>query len=291
MITRASMSARGVAVALLAVLLVVVAPAAAPARNGTAAVGAAAAPTGDSGSIPAGAPVAAPTAGARLLACRRSLAIAQRVAVVSAWMRPLPAGRRLQLRIDLYQRTSGRWTLRSDVPGLGTWIAPGDPLLGTRAGDVFKYRQSVGRLVAPASYRFHVAFRWLDGGGGVVHAASVTTGACRQPDLRPDLVLGAVQATAAPRGGLVRYAVTVRNAGRSVAPRSIVAATLPGDTASNGRQRSIPRLQPGASAVVAFTGQGCAAGGQPASFVADPANAIDEADEANNAIAATCPAP
>jgi subtilase family serine protease len=89
----------------------------------------------------------------------------------------------------------------------------------------------------------------------------------------------------------VRYAVTVRNAGRSAAPRSLVAAMLPGDATPNGRQRSVPRLLPGASAVVAFTGHGCAAGDQPASFVADPANAIEEADEANNAIAATCPAP
>jgi uncharacterized repeat protein (TIGR01451 family) len=276
MISRVGTSVR--AVALLVALLALSAPAAATSI----------APA-STGAQPKPQP---PTAGGRLLACRRSPAITQRVAVVSAWMRPLPAGRRLQLRIDLYQRTTGRWTLRSDVPGLGAWIAPSDPLLGTHAGDVFKYRQSVGRLVVPASYRFRVAFRWLDGGGAVVHTASVTTSACRQPDLRPDLVLDSVDATPSPRGGgLVRYAVTVRNAGRSAAPRAVVAATLPGDTTPNGRQRSVPRLQPGESTVVTFAGPGCAAGGQPASFVADPANAIDEADEANNTIVATCPAP
>jgi hypothetical protein len=42
---------------------------------------------------------------------------------------------------------------------------------------------------------------------------------------------------------------------------------------------------------VRFTGPGCAAGAQPASFLADPSNAVDEAHEANNALAALCPAP
>ncbi len=232
-------------------------------------------------------------AGARLLSCHRSPLAAARVAVVETSMRPLAAGRRLAVRVDLWQRVPGaRWTQRTDVPGLGVWIAPSNPQLGSQPGDIFKYRQSVGRLAVPASYRFRVSFRWSDAAGAVVRAMSVTTATCRQPDLRPDLVLTAVQATAAPRGGgSVRYAVTVRNAGRSAAPRSLVAATLPGDATPNGRRRSVPRLLPGASAVVTFAGPGCAAGGQPASFVADPANAIDEANEANNAIAAVCPAP
>lgn len=232
-------------------------------------------------------------AGARLLACRRSPLLDARVAVVGAWMRPLAAGRRLAVRLDLWQRVpGGRWTQRTDVPGLGAWVSPSDPQLGSRPGDVFKYRQSVGRLAVPAAYRFRVSFRWSDAAGAVVRQSAVTTASCRQPDLRPDLVLDAVQATPSPRGGgLVRYAVTVRNAGRSAAPRAVVAATLPGDATPNGRTRTVPRLLPGESAVVAFTGPGCAAGGQPASFVADPANALEEANESNNEIAATCPAP
>lgn len=232
-------------------------------------------------------------AGARLISCRRSPVAVARVAVVGTSMRPFGAGRRLAVRIDLWERVPGaRWMQRTDVPGLGTWIAPRDPQLGSQPGDVFKYRQSVGRLAVPAAYRFRVAFRWSDAAGAVVRTAAVVTAPCRQPDLRPDLVLDAVQATPSPRGGgLVRYAVTVRNAGRSAAPRSAVAATLPGDPAPNARQRPVPRLLPGETAVVAFTGPGCAAGQSPASFVADPANAIDEANEANNEAAASCPAP
>lgn len=241
------------------------------------------------------APTAAesPRAGARLLACKRSPLLGARVAVVGTSMRPLPAGRRLAVRIDLWQRVPGsRWTPRTDVPGLGTWISPSDPLLGSRPGDIFKYRQAVGRLVVPAAYRFRVTFRWSDAAGAVVRQTAVTTAACREPDLRPDLVLDGVVAAPSPRAaGRVRYAVTVRNAGRSTAPRSLVAATLPGDAAPNQRSRSIPRLAPGASVTVAFTGPGCVAGAQPGSFVADPGNAVEEAREGNNELAAACPAP
>ncbi len=232
-------------------------------------------------------------AGARLLTCHRSSTIDQRTTGVGTWMRPLPAGRRLALRIDLWQKAPGaRWTLRSDVPGLGTWTTPSDPLLGTRPGDVFKYRQALGRLVVPAAYRFRVAFRWSDDAGAVVREAAVTTGVCRQPDLRPDLVIGAVDVTPLPnRDGLVRYAVHVGNEGRSPVAHALVAATLPGDATPGLHLRFTGRIVPGGTVLVAFTGPGCAAGAQPASFVVDPSNAVDEVDEANDALVATCPAP
>lgn len=236
---------------------------------------------------------APPRAGARLLACKRSPLLDARVAVVGTWMRPLPVAQRMAVRLDLWQRVPGaRWTQRTDVPGLGVWISPSDPLLGSQPGDVFKYRQAVGRLVVPAAYRFRVTFRWSDATGAVIRQTGITTAPCRQPDLRPDLVLDGVVASPSPRAaGLVRYAVTVRNAGRSAAPRSLVAATLPGDATPNQRTRSIRRLAPGASVTVAFTGPGCAAGEQPALFVADPSNAVEEVREGNNELAATCPAP
>lgn len=241
---------------------------------------------------PAPAP-APPRAGARLVACKRAPLLAARVAVVGAWMRPLPFAQRMAVRLDLWQRLPGaRWTQRTDVPGLGVWVSPSDPLLGTGPADVFKYRQAVGRLAVPAAYRFRVTFRWSDAAGAVVRQTGITTATCRQPDLRPDLVLDGVAAAPSPRGGaLVRYAVTVRNAGRSAAPRSVVAATLPGDATPNQRTRSVPRLGPGESATVAFTGPGCAAGEQPAMFVVDPGNAVEEAREGNNELAAACPAP
>lgn len=230
-------------------------------------------------------------AGARLINCHRSPSIGERVAVVGAWMRPISDGRRLALKLDLWERTPGqRWTLRSDVPGLGSWTTPSDAQLGSRAGDVFRYRQSVGRLEVPAAYRFRVSFRWIAPDGRVVREAARTTGVCREPDVRPDLVPQSVEARPAG-GGLVRYVVRVGNEGRGPVARATIAATLPGETMPGTHTRVVRALAPGAVAVVRFVGPGCAAGEQPASFVADPTNAVEETDEMNNTLAAVCPAP
>jgi hypothetical protein len=238
------------------------------------------------GSAASGAP-----AGARLVSCHRSPTIEQRTAVVGTWMRSIEGGRRLAVKLELWERRPGeRWMLRSDVPGLGGWVTPSDAGVGSRAGDVFKYRQAVDRLEVPAAYRFHVTFHWLDADGNVVREASRWTATCRQPDLRPDLVLLGVTALPA-RGGLVRYVVRIGNEGKSPVARAVVAATLPGDSAPGLRSRVVRALRPGATAVVRFVGSGCAAGEQPASFLADPANAVEEANEANNALSAVCPAP
>jgi CARDB len=230
-------------------------------------------------------------AGARLASCHRAPTIDQRNAVVSTWMRPTADGRRLALKLDLWERRAGqRWALRTDVPGLGSWVTPSDVRVGSRAGDVFKYRQAVGRLEVPAAYRFHVTFHWLDADGKVVREASRTTAVCRQPDLRPDLMLRDVRSH--PAGGdSVRYVVRVGNEGESAVVRAVVAATLPGDAAPGGHTRVVRALAPGATAVVRFTGPGCPAGAQPASFVADPSNTVEESDETNNGLAAVCPAP
>jgi hypothetical protein len=271
MTTRFGTSTRAVAL-LAALAAVAAAPGGSPARGASTAADA--------------------PAGARLLACRHSPGIDQRTAVVGTWMRPVADGRGLAVRIDLWQRLpGGRWTLRSDVPGLGSWTTPSDALVGTRAGDVFKYRQAVGRLVVPAAYRFHVAFRWLDGEGAVVREAAVTTSTCRQPDLRPDLVLASVQVLPAAAPGLVRYAVLLGNEGRSPVAHVSIVATFPGDSTPGSHLRSVGRLAPGDTVLVRFIGPGCAAGEQPATFAADPANALDEGHETNNELAASCPAP
>jgi CARDB len=241
--------------------------------------------------VPVAAAAADGPAGARLSACHRSPSVDERVAVVGTWMRPIPEGRHLAVRIDLWERRPGeRWARRSDVPGLGAWVTPSDAGVGSRAGDLFKYRQAVGRLEVPAAYRFHVAFHWLDDDGAVVREDFRTTAVCRQLDLRPDLVLLDVRTLPADDGA-VRYVVRVGNEGESAVARAVVAATLPGEATPGLHTRRVGHLAPGDTALVKFTGPGCAAGEQPASFLADPSNAVDEADEANNALAAVCPAP
>jgi uncharacterized repeat protein (TIGR01451 family) len=253
----------------------------------------------------AGQPGAAPTAGqrpaharpsyaAQLASCRRSPRIAGRVATVGAMMRPIPGAAHLSLRIALFQRAlgaTGRWTLRADVPGLGAWTAPSDPTIGSRTADVFKYRQAVGRLVVPFAYKFRVEFRWADDAGKIVRRARATTATCREPDVRPDLVLAAIVVTPAPRApDRARYAVTVRNDGRSTARGVLVSSSFPSDpTAAD--TRTAGRLRPGESAVVTFLGPLCTTVPAPPAFTADPANAIEESRETNNALAADCQAP
>lgn len=254
------------------------------------------------GAAPAG---AAPTAGhrpaharppyaARLASCRRSPAIAGRTATVAAMMRPLPGGARLALRISLYQRpiSAGRWTLRADVPGLGSWTTPSDPTIGSRPADVFKYRQAVGRLVVPFAYRFRVEFRWSDGAGKVVRRSRAVTASCREPDLRPDLTIDRVDVTPLLRASdHARYAVTIRNAGRSSARGVTVAAAFPSRPTFAPVTVAAPgRLLAGASTVVTFSGPTCSVVPAPPSFTVDPANTIEESDEGDNALAAVCPA-
>jgi hypothetical protein len=227
---------------------------------------------------------AAPYA-ARLAACHRSLGAEQRLAVVSASMRPISSASRMALKIDLYERPldGSRWRARTDVPGLGAWTSPSD-----RTTDLFKYRQAVARLDVPFAYRFHVSFRWLDKQGSVVREASLTTRSCREPDLRPDLVIDSVQ-TRVIHSGAVRYRVTVGNEGSTIARGVAVGAVLPGDAVA--RTRRVGSVDPGGSVRVAFTGPGCLAGGPAPTFTVDPDGTVDEADEANNALALTCPVP
>ncbi|HYV15680.1 MAG TPA: CARDB domain-containing protein [Conexibacter sp.] len=236
----------------------------------------------------AGAP-GAPAYAARL-ACRRSPQADRRIVTVRATMRPIAGGTRLALKLDLYQRPlgGGRWTARTDVPGLGSWTSPSDPSIGKHATDVFTYRQAVARLDVPFAYRFRVSFRWLDAHGAVVRKAAVTTRTCREPDLRPDLTIDSVQPLSL-RSGAVRYRVTIGNKGTTDARGVSVGAMLPGDTAS--RTRRVGRVAPGGVARVTFIGPGCASGAAGPTFTVDPAGTVEESDETNNGFALTCPVP
>jgi uncharacterized repeat protein (TIGR01451 family) len=237
---------------------------------------------------------AKPRASARLAACRRAVALDGRSAAVLATMRPIRHGKHLSLRVDLVQRplAGGHWSVRTDVPGLGTWIAPNDAKLGSRPGDVFKYRQAVGQLVIPFAYRFKVSFRWSNASGAVVRRAHVTTQPCREFDPRPDLVLPSVTTAPVPQNlNALRYSVTVRNAGNVTARGVVVSASFPGNETASGQTRTVALLGAGASTKVTFGGPPCASLTAPPTFTVDPSSAIDELDETNNQLTATCPAP
>ena len=114
------------------------------------------------------------------------------------------SGSRLQAR-DEGMRT---WR-RVDAAGFDTWLTS---LEGVRR---YTYAKTVINLSAPAAYRTVVRFRWLDADGEVVKSSRVTSENCRQPDMRPDLVPRRVDVLPGPDADTRRYAVVVRNGGRT----------------------------------------------------------------------------
>jgi hypothetical protein len=184
----------------------------------------------------------------------------------------------MRFRLQVSQPGDIAWQ-RVTVPGFGAWTASG----AGRPRYVFTRR--VEQLLAPASYRVQVRFRWLDAGGAVVATAAATSRACRQPDPRPDLAVTAIAIRPAASSGQRRYAVTVRNSGRSTAPASTVSLELGG-----GAPLLAPlgALASGASGVVTFNAPVCASGTAVVA-TADAADTVDEHDDDDDVLTLTCP--
>src|SRR3954468_7222270 len=155
---------------------------------------------------------------------------------------------KMQLRFTLQASTpdAPRWRT-IEAPGFGTWItAP--------AGyGRYTYDKTVEDLLAPASYRTVVRFRWKDARGRVVRSAKSTSAACRQPDSRPDLTVRELRY--GPRG----YVAVVVNRGRSAADAFDVDFLRAGAPAGTG---TVAGLAPGASTTVVVPGRPCGAGEQ-----------------------------
>ena len=57
----------------------------------------------------------------------------------------------------------------------------------------YTFDKTVQDLLAPASYRAVIDFRWRDRGGKTIRTEKVTSPVCKQPDARPDLVMRSVR--------------------------------------------------------------------------------------------------
>jgi hypothetical protein len=109
----------------------------------------------------------------------------------------------------------------------------------------YTYAKTVRSLLAPASYRATVRFRWLDADGQVLDQDDAVSAVCIQDDLRPDLVPRRidVQPAAGTRASS-RYGVLVRNAGATASGAFGVRLDVPGlpsatATATGARQRRV----------------------------------------------------
>lgn len=223
----------------------------------------------------ASAPPAVPKLGATLATCATSPLPVDRVATFVASMPAIAGATRMRVRFDLERRRPGqrRWR-RIRAQGFGTWERSARNVAG------FVFRKRVNGLPVPASYRARVRFRWIASDGSIVRRAHARSPACAQPDLRPNLVPGALTAILDAQPGLAIYALEVRNRGRSASGAFSVRV-------GTGTAEVAP-LRPGEQRAVLVVALACAPGGTILARV-DADGRVAESRERGNATRMRCP--
>jgi CARDB len=225
-------------------------------------------------------PGAAQAATVRVTDCVPDLDPEARSVTFEARVRPVRDSERMQVRFTLQVREDAlhAWR-RVAAEGFDTWL--------TSMPDIsrYTYAKTVTNLSAPASYRTVVRFRWLDADGDVVKSARELSASCRQPDMRPDLEPRRVDVLPGPDAGTRRYAVTVRNGGRSDADP--FTATLEAGE-DQPVALAVLGLAAGAQRVVTFAARPCTAG-TPLTVRLDTREAVEEGDEDDNVLIVPCP--
>ena len=224
--------------------------------------------------LPAAAPATAGAAGVRLVECVPALASVDRGATFEARAHRVRGSERMQVRLTLQSRQGvlRRWH-RVAASAPDEWLTS---FPGVRR---YSYSRTVRNLPAPASYRMVARFRWLDAEGAVVRRSRATSRACGQPDMRPDIAPAAIAPVA---GG---YEVALRNRGLGDAGPFAVALAV---GALELEPAAVDGLAAGERRSVTIAGPPCAPG-EPLTATADPAGAVDERDEDDNAFVALCP--
>ncbi len=213
----------------------------------------------------------APELSAKLAACETGADAKDRFAVFTGSM-PREGAAVMAMRFDLHERLPGGRFERVTLANWGVWQST-----AKKGVPGFIFTKRVEELAAPAAFRAVVSFRWSDAKGNVVRTAKRTSPICRQPDWRPDLRVGRV---VFDEDGRAR--ATVVNDGRSPS------GTF--DLSMDVRDRSVVRTLPGLPAGQRRTVElgRCGAPGS-ATVTADPAHAVEEADEGDNAVTVACP--
>lgn len=231
---------------------------------------------------PAAAPAAessvAPKLSARLAACATGAGAAERFAMFTAAMPLTKGAERLRMRFVLERRQAGGhgWS-RVAAPTLGTWMTSRPRVSG------FVYTKRVEGLTGPADYRAVVHFRWISPGGRVVRSVRRTTAICRQPDPRPNLTAVGLRPARGENGPVAELLVHNDGAADFVGSTAV---TLWIDGVEQP-PRALRSLAAGAVAVVAFPMGECAPGTVLEAAI-DPSDGVDEVQETDNRLHATC---
>ena len=216
----------------------------------------------------------------RQIDCEPALDQAQRFGVFEGRMSSVRGAQRLQMRFTLQVRDEDtpRWHAVA-APGFGRWVSSNPGV------SRYVYTKRVENLVAPASYRALVRFRWLGNGGRRLASRLATSPVCAQPDLRPNLRPLDIMARPAPGPGTTRYAIPVVNRGRSPAGSSDLVLTVGGQALP---MQTVEQLEAGERRTVSVEGSSCDPGSELTVDV-DPSGAVDERDEADNRLTLPCP--
>ncbi len=218
---------------------------------------------------------APPPLRATIGSCLASALPVERVATFVGSMPAIAGAKRLRMRFDLERRRPAerRWR-RISAAGFGTWETSAANVAG------FVFRKRVNGLWVPASYRARVRFRWVAADGSIARRAQARTPACAQPDLRPNLVAGALSAVLDAQAGVAIYTLVVRNSGRSAAGAFAVRV----GTGS----AEVQSLDRGEQRTVAVIAPPCRAGETIVARV-DADGRVEESAEEGNATRRRCP--
>ncbi len=240
-------------------------------------------------SVAAVASAAASRAQLRGFVCQTALDPAGRAVSITAVMRPVTGTQRLEMKFQLLSKPTGAASFTALTgSGLGSWQSPPaqHPPLGRRSGDVWIVHHPVVVLSAPAVYRFRVSFRWIGSHGKVLATTTKSSPTCRQPELRPDLLVESfVASPVAGHPHLNSFAAVIRNAGATAARNFYVEFSDGAKTTSH----QIKRIPAHGKVTLTFTGPACTTTSPP-SLTIDPQGVVDDLNRTNNTATAVCPA-
>jgi CARDB len=213
-----------------------------------------------------------------VLHCTRGAEATERSVTFEGRIAAIPRAQRMQMRFTLQARTPDTGWAKVTAAGFGTWIT------APRGLSRYLYDKTVDGLLAPASYRAVVDFRWRDAAGRVIRRSRATSRSCHQPDPRPNLTAGTLAVTPAAEPGKRRYTATVVNRGRGAAGPFEVDFTREGALLGS---RQLGGLTAGRARTIAVPAVACTPGEQIA-VVVDATHDVDESDETDNVLSIVC---
>jgi hypothetical protein len=223
----------------------------------------------------------APPLRAKLTACQSGPGVGDRTATFTGSMPAIKGTKRMWMRFDLRQRTPADDAFATiKVPGLGVWQKSSP---GRKSGFVFKQR--VQGLVAPGEYKAAVRFRWYGAGGKLLRSAKRETATCAEPDQRPNLRAGALDAARGPLADQATYRLVVRNDGRTPAGPFDLGLAVGG--VDQPAQRATG-LAAGAETTLTFVAAQCRPG-STVRFTLDARHEVPESVESDDVVERTCP--